>query len=97
MVRTRLSSARTDREERLQNVAQRSHVKTQQQEAFKELISMIGANGGKVPYGGLDKMVKAYNQNGFKAVIRQNLYYWLCNFKSSKSDGRTSILGRTWL
>jgi hypothetical protein len=43
----------------------------------------------------LDKIVKCYNKNGFKAVTRQNLYYWLRNFKSSQSDDTTSILGRT--
>jgi hypothetical protein len=82
MVRTRLSSARPDLEEHLQNLARRSHVKqsiekAQQQEAFKELLSLMGANGGKVPYGGLDKIVKSYNKNGFKAGTRQNLYYRL--------------------
>jgi hypothetical protein len=39
--------------------------KAQQEETFKELISIIGINGGKVPYGGLDKIVKTYNQKWF--------------------------------
>jgi hypothetical protein len=100
MARTRFSSARPDCEERLHNAARRSRVKksiekAQQEEAFKELIGLMGANGGKVPYGGLDKIVKTYNQNGFKAVTRQNLYYRLCNLKSGKTDERTNVLGCT--
>jgi hypothetical protein len=38
---------------------------------------LIGANGGKIPYGGVDKLVKTYNKNGFKAVDKDNLYYRL--------------------
>ncbi len=100
MARTRLSSARPDCKEHLQNAARRSRVKksiekAQQGEAFKELISLMGANGGKVPYGGLDKIVKTYNQNGIKAVTRQNLYYRLHNLKSGKTDDRTNVLGCT--
>jgi hypothetical protein len=100
LVKTRLSSARPDREERLQNAARRSCVKksiekAQQEEAFKELISLMGGKGRKVPYGGLDKIVKTYNQNGFKAVTRQNLYYQLCNLKAGKTDSKINLLGHT--
>ena len=55
----------------------------------------MGANGGKVPYGGLDNIVKTYNQNGFKAVTRQNLYYRLRNLKAGKNDSETNLLGQT--
>jgi hypothetical protein len=100
MVRTRLSSSCPNREERLQNATRRSRVKksiekAQQEEAFKELISLMGANGGKVPFGGLDNIVKTYNQNGFKAITRQNLYYRLRNLKAGKTDSKTKLLGQT--
>jgi hypothetical protein len=41
--------------ERLENAARRNRVKksienAQQEEAFKELVKLIGANGGKLPY-----------------------------------------------
>ncbi len=55
--------------------------KAQQEEAFKEFLKLIGANGGKIPYGSVEKLVKTYNDNGFKAVTRQNLYYRLSKSK----------------
>jgi hypothetical protein len=75
---TRLAKARPSSYERLENAALRNQVKkgyekAQQQEAFKELLITIGANGGKLPYGPMDKIVKKYQGNGFKAVTRQNL------------------------
>jgi hypothetical protein len=55
--------------------------KAQQEEAFKELLKLIGANGGKIPCGSVEKLVKTYNNNGFKAVTRQNLCYRLSKSK----------------
>ena len=80
VAKTRLSAARPDRGECLDNAAQRSQVKksiekAQQEEAFKEMIQIIGKNGGTMPYGEVYRIVKGYNKNGFKAVTRQNLYY----------------------
>ena len=47
----------------------------------------MGANGGKVPYGAVDKLVKIYQKNGFKAVTRDNLNYRLKkNKKGVTSD-----------
>jgi hypothetical protein len=57
--------------------------KAQQEEAFRELLVIMGANGGKVPYGAVDKLVKTYHSNGFKAVTRDNLNYRLKKSKSS--------------
>jgi len=86
LAKTRLSAARPDRGERLENAARRSRVKksiekAQQEEAFKEMLQIIGKNGGKMPYGEVDRIVKSYNKNGFKAVTRQNLYYQLSKLK----------------
>lgn len=86
MRKTRSTNARPGREERLESAALRSRMKkgyekAQQEEAFKELLFMIGANGGKLPYGAMDKLIKKYQANGFKAVTRQNLYYRLKNRK----------------
>jgi hypothetical protein len=63
VVKTRLSAAHPDRRERLENAARRSQVKksiekAQQEEAFKEMIKIIGNNGGKMPYGEVDKLKK---------------------------------------
>ena len=68
--------------ERHKNAAQKSRVKksiekAQQEEAFKEFLVLLGANGGNVPYGAVDKLVKSYHENGFKGVTRQNLYHRL--------------------
>ncbi len=45
-----------------------SYGRAQQQEAFKELLKLMGANGGKLLYGAMDKLVKTFNKNGFTAV-----------------------------
>ncbi len=63
VVKTRLSTARPYHEERLENAAQRCRVKksiekAQQEEALKELLKIMANNGGKVPYGEVDKLVK---------------------------------------
>jgi hypothetical protein len=67
-------------EARIENAAQRVRIKkclekVQQEEAFRELLAIMGANGGKIPYGAVDKLVKTYHSNGFKAVTRDNLNY----------------------
>ena len=77
---TRLANARPGREERLESAAlrirmKRGYEKAQQEEAFKELLTVIGAHGGKLPYGAMDKLVKKYQGNGYKAVTWQNLYF----------------------
>ena len=74
--------------ERRENAAQKSRVKksiekVQQEEAFKEFLVLLGANGGNAPYGAVDKLVKAYHKNGFKGVTRQNLSYCLEQPKQS--------------
>ncbi len=103
VVKTRLSAAHPDRRERLENAARRSQVKksiekAQQEEAFKEMVKIIGNNGGKMPYGEVDKLVKNYNKNGFKAVTRQNLYYRLSKLKDGLGDeltGKTIVTSAT--
>ena len=59
----RSAKARPGHEEHLENAALRSRVKksyekAQQEEAFKELLKLIGANGGKLPCGSMDKLIK---------------------------------------
>ncbi len=58
MPKTRSTNTRPGREERLENAALRSRVKksyekAQQEEAFKELLKLMGANGGKLAYGAM--------------------------------------------
>jgi hypothetical protein len=96
VVKTRLSTARPDRQQRLENAARRCRVKksidkAQQDEAFKELLKVLGKNGGKIPYGEMDKLVKTYNLNGFKAVTRDSLYYRLKKYKRGNHDDSTKI------
>jgi hypothetical protein len=55
--------------------------KLSREEAFKRLLIIIGVNGGKLPYGAMDKLVKIYQGNVFKAMTRQNLYYRLIRRK----------------
>jgi hypothetical protein len=100
VVKTRLSTARPNREERLENAARRCRVKksiekAQQEEALKELLKIMANNGGKVPYGKVDKLVKNYNSNGFKAITRHNLYYRLSKLKDSKGIDNSGLTGRT--
>jgi hypothetical protein len=47
----------------------------QQEEAFQEFLNLLGANGGKVPYGAVNLLVKSYHLNGDKAVTGKYLYY----------------------
>jgi len=76
--------------EHVENAARKCRVKksiekAQQEEAFKEFVALIGANGGKVPYGAVDNLVKVYHKNGFKGVTRKNLYYRLERSKKSNT------------
>ncbi len=93
MVKTRSAAARPNPAERVENSNLRKQVKAsyekaQQEEAFKELLTLMGADGGKVPYGAMDKLVKKFNNNGLKAVNRQNLYYRL---EKSKTISQMTI------
>jgi hypothetical protein len=63
--------------------------KAQQEVAFRELLQIIGANGGKVPYSAIDKLVKTYHSNGFKSITRDNLNYRL---KKNKRSGNADPL-----
>jgi hypothetical protein len=67
--------------------------KPSKRKPFMELIGLIGANGGKVPYGAVKELVKHYQSNGFKAVTWKNLNYRLDRSKTADSNG--SILGQT--
>jgi hypothetical protein len=92
------SAARPDRQQRKENAALRNRVKkgyekAQQEEAFKELLQIIRANGGKIPYGAVNKLLDKYKSNGFKAVSRQNLYYRLEKYK--KADSNESLVGKS--
>ncbi len=91
---TTRNSKRTYPETQIENATQRVRMKkcfekAQQEEAFRELLAIMGANGGKVPYGAVDKLVKTYHSNGFKAVTRDNLNYRL---KKNKSGVRSDPL-----
>lgn len=79
VVKIRTSTAYPDHKEHLENVAQRCRVKksiakAQQDEAFKELLRIMGKNGSKLPYGEMNKLISNYNKNGFKAVTHDSLY-----------------------
>jgi hypothetical protein len=108
VVKTRLSQAkhsRPDRSERLENAARRCRVKksiakAEQDEAFKELLGIIANNGGKLPYGAMNKLVSSYNKNGFKSVTRDSLYYRLKKNKfgrasKTSNSSKASLVGAT--
>jgi len=85
--------------EHIENAAHKCRVKksiekAQQEEAFKEFVALIGTNGGKIPYGAVDKLVKTYHKNGFKGVTRQKLYYQLERSKkcNNKDDFTSSTM-----
>jgi len=85
------STSRPDCEQHLENAAlwqhiKKSCIKAAQGEAFKELLVLIGAGGGKVPYGAVQKLIKKYNSNGFKSVTRKNLYYRLDRSKKTSTN-----------
>jgi len=84
----------------MENAARKCRVKksiekAQQEEAFKEFVAIIGANGGKIPYGAVEKLVKAYHRNGFKGVTRQNLYYRLERSKKCNKKDDSTMVGTT--
>jgi hypothetical protein len=96
MVLTRNNNKRPPPEARTENAARRVRMKkclekAQQEEAFRELLSIMGANGGRIPYGAVDKLVKTYHKNGYKAVTRDNLNYRLK--KNKKGLPSDSIIG----
>ncbi len=70
----------------------KSYEKDEKEEALKELLQLIGANGGKAPYGAVNKLVKKYHTNGFKAVTWQNLYLRLEKMKDAIASN--SIIGK---
>jgi hypothetical protein len=92
------SAAQPDHQQRKENTALRNRVKkgyekAQQEVAFKELLQIIGANGGKIPYGAVNKLLKKYKSNGFNAVSWQNHYYRLDKYK--KADSNESLVGKS--
>jgi hypothetical protein len=61
---TRMSRARPTAEHQVENAARRNQVQksianAQQEEAFGELLNLLIANGGKVPYGAVGKLIKS--------------------------------------
>jgi hypothetical protein len=42
----------------------------------------MGAYRGKIPYGAVDRLVKTYHSNGYKAATRDNLNYRLKRIKN---------------
>jgi hypothetical protein len=77
----------------LRNCVKKGYEKAQQEEAFKELLQIIGASGGKIPYVAVNKLLKKFKSNGFNAVSRQNLYYRLDKYK--KSDSNENLVGKS--
>jgi hypothetical protein len=61
MPKTRYTFDCTDHEENL-------HLR-----AFKELLKLNGADGDKIMYSAMDKLLKKYQNNAFKAITQQNL------------------------
>jgi hypothetical protein len=59
---------------------------TQQKEAFKDLLLIRGANGGKLKFKDMKDLVKKYKRKGYAAVSRDNLYYRLRCYKAAKID-----------
>jgi hypothetical protein len=69
----------------------------QQEEAFKDLLTLRGANGGKLLFKDMKTLVENYKKKGYTAVTRDNLYYCLRLYKRAKSGplGSCSItIGR---
>ena len=63
-------------------------VNTQQSEAFKDLLTLRGANGGKLRFKDMKELVDKYKQKGYDAVTRDNLYYRLHSYKTATTkDG----------
>jgi hypothetical protein len=55
---------RNEDRSRVQKSIEKSIDKAQQEEAFQELIKLIGFNGGKVPYGLVNKLVSNCKKMG---------------------------------
>jgi hypothetical protein len=58
---------------------------------LKELLTLIGASGGKLPHGVVKKLVKKSQSNGFKAVTQKNINYRL--ERSNKKHSSDSLIG----
>lgn len=71
-----------------------SYNRVQQEEAFRELLKLLGANGGKLPYGAMEKLVKTYNKNGFTAVNRDNLNYRLKQYRNNPPAKDNPVIGK---
>jgi hypothetical protein len=54
----------------------------QQKEAFKDLLLIQGANGGKLKFKDMKDLVLKYKQKGYTAVSKDNLYYRLRCYKA---------------
>ncbi len=77
MANPRCLRSRPTAEIRAENAARRDRVQrcmdnAQQEEAFREFLKLLGAHGGKMPYGAVDKLVHSYHLNGYKAVNKKN-------------------------
>ena len=75
-MKTRNQNSRATAEARAESAALRSRVKrsmenAQQEEVFHEFLMLLWANGGKMPYGAVNKLVRPYNAYGFKAVTKK--------------------------
>ncbi len=62
-----------------------SYGRAQQQETFKELLKLMGANVGNLPYSVMDNLAKTCNRYGFTAVTWDNLNGRLKKYKNSPS------------
>ena len=71
-----------------------SYNRVQQEEAFRELLKLLGANGGKLPYGAMEKLVKTYNKNDFTAVNRDNLNYRLKQYRNNPPAKDNPVIGK---
>jgi hypothetical protein len=65
----------------LEEIECRSLLRMLNRKKHLESLNLLGANGGKVPYGAVGKLIKSYHANGYKAVTRKNLYYHLSQTK----------------
>jgi hypothetical protein len=68
---------------------------TQQQEAFKDLLTLRGANGGKLNFKDMKDLVNKHKQKGYTAVSRDNLYCRLCRYKTAASTNNDGSLTGT--
>jgi hypothetical protein len=73
----------------------RAWKETQQQEAFKDLLTLRGANGGKLNLKDIKDLVNKYKQKGYTAVSRDNLYYQLRCYKTVASTNTDRSLSGT--